>query len=90
MVIALRPFQRRFIASALAPGIDTAALSLPRGNGKILAGGAPSHPLPDPWGPVARTRRRVPAVVSGSVEQARLCFRFVRADLEQTGCVSLA
>ena len=30
----LRPFQRRFLAGALAPHIDTAALSLPRGNGK--------------------------------------------------------
>ena len=30
----LRPFQRRFLKAALAPGIRTAALSLPRGNGK--------------------------------------------------------
>ena len=28
------PFQRRFLKSALAPGIRTAALSIPRGNGK--------------------------------------------------------
>ena len=30
----LRPFQREFMAGATRPGIDTAALSLPRGNGK--------------------------------------------------------
>ena len=30
----LRPFQRRFLAAALAPGVEVAALSLPRGNGK--------------------------------------------------------
>ena len=30
----LRPFQRRFLRGALAGGTDTAALSLPRGNGK--------------------------------------------------------
>ena len=30
----LLPFQRRFIKAALAPGIRTSALSLPRGNGK--------------------------------------------------------
>ena len=30
----LLPFQRRFIAAALRPGIRTVALSLPRGNGK--------------------------------------------------------
>ena len=30
----LRGFQKRFIRGALAPGIDVAALSIPRGNGK--------------------------------------------------------
>lgn len=30
----LRPFQRRFLRGALDPATDTAALSLPRGNGK--------------------------------------------------------
>ena len=33
-MLKLQPFQRRFLRSALAPGIRTAALSLPRGNGK--------------------------------------------------------
>ena len=33
-MLKLKPFQRRFLKSALAPGIRTAALSLPRGNGK--------------------------------------------------------
>ena len=35
----LRPFQARFIREATAPGIDTAALSLPRGNGKSALAG---------------------------------------------------
>ena len=30
----LRTFQKQFIKGALAPGIDVAALSIPRGNGK--------------------------------------------------------
>ena len=30
----LRPFQRQFVADVLAPGVRTAALSIPRGNGK--------------------------------------------------------
>ena len=34
MALALRPFQRRFIRGALASHVDTAALSIPRGNGK--------------------------------------------------------
>ena len=33
-MINMRPFQERFITSALMPGVLTAALSLPRGNGK--------------------------------------------------------
>ena len=33
-MLALRPFQRRFLRGALAPGVRTAALTLPRGNGK--------------------------------------------------------
>ena len=30
----LRAFQERFVRRALAPGIDVAGLSIPRGNGK--------------------------------------------------------
>ena len=30
----LRPFQKRFVKSAISPSIDMACLSLPRGNGK--------------------------------------------------------
>ena len=81
--LELRPFQRRFLRNALAPGVDTAALSLPRGNGKswlaarlltrCLTVGDPLH---------------VPGaeylLCAGSIEQARLCFRFLRADLEES------
>ena len=35
----LLPFQERFIRAALAPGIRTAALSVPRGNGKSTLAG---------------------------------------------------
>ncbi len=34
MTLELLPFQRRFLSRALAPGVETAALCLPRGNGK--------------------------------------------------------
>lgn len=34
MDLDIRPFQRRFLTAALKPGIRTAALSMPRGNGK--------------------------------------------------------
>ena len=80
----LRPFQRRFVRGALAPGVDLAALSVPRGNGKswlaahLLARGlTPGDPLHVPGGEYI--------LCAASLEQARLCFRFVRAELEPRG-----
>ena len=35
----LRKFQKEFIANVLRPGINMAALSLPRGNGKSALAG---------------------------------------------------
>ena len=62
----------------MAPDIDTAALSIPRGNGKswlaarILKG---------------ELVRRIPnmeyLLCAASIEQARLCYRFIKADLER-------
>ena len=81
----LRPFQRRFLKGALAPGIDTAALSLPRGNGKswlaahILSRGmTPGDPLHVPGGEYL--------LCASSIEQARLgVFLPIRAALEPVG-----
>ena len=39
LMVELRPFQKRFIKEAIRPGIDTATLSLPRGNGKSWLAG---------------------------------------------------
>ena len=80
----LRPFQRRFLRSALAPGIDTAALSLPRGNGKTwLASHVLSRCL-DPEDELFVVGAEY-LLCAGSIEQARLCFRFIRSNLEPTG-----
>ena len=83
-MIELRPFQRRFVASALAPGVDTAALSIPRGNGKSWLA---AHLLTRCLTP--GDDLHVPGaeylLCAGSIEQARLCFRFTRSDLEPTG-----
>ena len=83
-MVELRPFQRTFIRHATAPGIDTAALSLPRGNGKSWLA---AHLLTRCLTP--RDSLHVPGaeylLCSGSIEQARLCFRFLRAELEPTG-----
>ena len=80
----LRPFQKRFVKGALAPGVDLAALSIPRGNGKswlaahlLERGLTPGDPLHVPGGEYI--------LCAASLEQARLCFRFVRAALEPRG-----
>ena len=83
-MIDLLPSQRRFLDCALAPGIRTAALSLPRGEGKSALA---AHIL---------TRCMTPGdalfdagaeylLCAASLEQARNCYRPIRADLEPTG-----
>ena len=80
----LRPFQRRFLRSATARGTDTAALSLPRGNGKsFLAGHLVSRVL-SPSDPLFRPATES-VLCAASLEQARIVFRFARGTLEPTG-----
>ena len=83
-MINLRPFQKRFIAGALKPDIDTACLSLPRGNGKshlaahlLVRAMTPGDELHVPGAEVL--------LGAASTEQARHTYRPVRADLEPTG-----
>ena len=80
----LRGFQKRFIKGALAPGIDVAALSIPRGNGKSWLAAdllrrclTPGDDLHVPGAEFL--------LCAGSIEQARLVFRFIRTALEDTG-----
>ena len=87
--LALRPFQRRFLRAALVPGIDTAALCLPRANGKTTLAAhilarclTPGDSLHIPGSDYV--------LLAGSLEQARLCFRIVRRDLEPRGGYSFA
>ena len=82
-MIALRPFQREFKRRAMAPGVDTAALSLPRGNGKSWLA---ADLLADALTPGHETFRpgTESVIVAASLEQARIPFRFVRQRLEDT------
>ena len=80
----LRKFQKKFIKEAFRPEIDTAVLSVPRGNGKTaLAGHILSRcltigdPLCQPGSEYL--------LCAASIEQARLCFRFIRQDIEPRG-----
>ena len=83
-MIELRPFQRRFLARAFSPGIDTSALSIPRGNGKsTLAAYILARCLTpgDPW-----NRPGWEYVLgSATLPQARFVFRPLREALEPTG-----
>ena len=80
----LRTFQKQFVRRATAPGIDTAVLSLPRGNGKSWLA---AHLLTRCLTP--GDSLHVPGseylLCAASIEQARLCYRFIRAELEETG-----
>ena len=80
----LRPFQADFIRAATAPGIETAALSMPRGNGKSwLAGHLISRILnPDDELFVPGSES---VLCAASIEQARIVFRFARQVLEERG-----
>ena len=84
MAFELRAFQRRFLAEAVKPGIDTAALSLPRGNGKSWIGGHLVSRILNPNDPLFRPGTES-VLCAASIEQARIVFRFARADLEPTG-----
>ncbi|MCY3813968.1 MAG: hypothetical protein OXH15_19425 [Gammaproteobacteria bacterium] len=83
-MLQLRPFQRQFIREATDPYVDTAALSIPRGNGKsALAGHLVARVLtPTDRLFVAGTES---VLCAASIEQARIVFRFARSWLEPTG-----
>ncbi len=77
-------FQKDFLAGCLDPEIDTAALSVPRGNGKSwLAGHLVSrilNPSDKLFAPGTES-----VLFSGSIEQCRIVFRFARKRLEPLG-----
>ena len=84
MAIELRPFQRRFLARALASKVDTAALSLPRGEGKsALAAHVLTRCLTPSDGLFQAGAEYL--LLAASLEQARNVYRPIRADLEPTG-----
>ena len=71
---AVFPWERRFVHGALAPGVDVAALTIARGNGKTTFCAAIAHAAL--CGPLA-VQRGETVVVASSFEQARLTFDHV-------------
>ena len=80
----LRTFQKRFIRGALARGVDVAGLSIPRGNGKSwLAAHLLTRCLTP--GDELYVKGSEYLLCAASIEQARLCYRFIRTELEPSG-----
>ena len=74
--ITYLPFQRRFLARSLRPGVAIAALSVPRGEGKsLLAADLLTEALPDGCRYLAGGES---VLLAGSMNQARTVFRFLR------------
>ena len=80
----LEPFQRRFLAAATGPNVHLAALSLPRGNGKSRLAAYLVERILTPTDPLFRPGTES-VLVAASIEQARIVFRFARAELEPSG-----
>ena len=80
----LRPFQRRFIKGAFRDGVDTAVLSLPRGNGKSFLGGDILADCMTPGNPMHEAGKEY-LLLAASLEQARITYGFIRDKLEATG-----
>ena len=80
----LRTFQKRFIRGALARGIDVAGLSIPRGNGKSWLAAHLLTRCLTPGDDLHVTGSEY-LLCAASIEQARLCYRFIRTELEPSG-----
>ena len=77
----LRRFQTEFVAKATAPGVDVAALSMPRGNGKSTLAAHIGARIMSPGDPLFRAGTES-VIVARTLEQGRIVFRFVRAMLD--------
>ena len=80
----LEPFQEEFIERATSDEIDTACFSAPRGSGKSFLGAhlvkrsmIPGDSLFHPG--------KESVLTAASLEQARIVYNFIRADLEPLG-----
>ena len=80
----LRPFQRRFLSNALRPDIDLAILSIPRGNGKSSLSGYLLSRVLSPDDDLFQ-KGTESILLAGSIEQARIVYKFARDILEPRG-----
>ena len=83
-MINLLPSQRRFLSGALAPGVRTAALSLPRGEGKSTLAAYILERCMTPGDDLFEEGAEY-LLCAASIEGARHVYRPIRAELEPTG-----
>ena len=76
----LRPFQRQFVRAIRRPGVQTGALSIPRGNGKSWLA---AHIAADAMRAIGAHQEV--ALAAASIEQGRIVFRFCRQLLGEDG-----
>ena len=77
----LRPFQKRFLRGALAENVEVSALSLPRGNGKSWLSAHILQRCLTPGDDLFHPGKEY-LLCAASLEQARIIFRFIRAEIE--------
>ena len=82
MNLDLLPFQKTWIRRAFAPDVDTAILSGPRGLGKTRLSGHILERCLTPEDDLFQAGAEY-ALAAASLDQARICFRFVRHALEE-------
>ena len=83
-MIDLLPSQRRFLRGALASGVRTAALSLPRGEGKSTLAAYILERCMTPGDQLFKEGAEY-LLCAASIEGARHVYRPIRAELEPTG-----
>ena len=80
----LAPFQRRWLAGALAPGITEAVLSCPRGQGKSFLAGTLAARCLTPGDKLFKPRTES-VCLAPSFKQGRIVFKFARNILIESG-----
>ena len=83
-MIVLLPSQKLFLRGALAPGVRTAALSLPRGEGKSTLAAHILERCMTPGDELFEEGAEY-LLCAASIEGARHVYRPIRAELEPTG-----
>ena len=84
MVVELRKFQKDFVKAVESDKYDTLAMSMPRGSGKSYLAAHIIERALTPGDPLFKVGQDI-VLVSGSLEQSRIVFKYVRTSLEPTG-----